>query len=106
MNGPPSNTINEVPLEVVELPNGLLLCKGTTKMAITSADTQFRELTIYFPQAMETDPVAIFSLVDGLGTGTIFGVFSQKIGHVNGTQVGIEAHNLDGAKTTDDIFCS
>jgi hypothetical protein len=71
--------MNEVSLDVVELPNGKLLCTGTAKMAILSTDNKVRALTLYLQQAMEPDPVALFSLVDGAGNGNIFGVYSFAV---------------------------
>jgi hypothetical protein len=101
--------MKEVPLEVVVLPNGMLLCTGTTKMTVPSTDTHVRGTAIYL-QAMELDPVATLSLVADQGDGTMFGIYSVKFGYVNEqtqTQIGIEAQNLKlGEPSNDDIFCS
>jgi hypothetical protein len=101
--------MKEVPLEVVVLPNGMLLCTGTAKMTVPSTDTHVRGTAIYL-QAMELDPVATFSIVADQGDGTMFGIYSLKFGYVNDrtqTQVGIEAQNLKfGEHSNADIFCS
>ena len=101
--------MKEVAREVVELPNGMLLCTGTKQMDAASGD-HVRGVDIRLPP-MRLDPVAVLSVVCSEGEGPIFGVYSVKFGYVdNETQVAVEAQNLQNGQTLDPnryhFFCS
>ncbi len=100
--------MKDIPLKVIDLGNGILMCTGTTKMAHGTSD-HVRVVEMRLPP-MLLDPVATFSIVDNKGNGTIFGVYSVKFGYVNNqaeTQVALNAQNIHKAEpSSDDFFCS
>ena len=102
--------MKEVPLDVIELPKGRLLCVGTTRMVPgQDGGDHVRQAEIRLPP-MQLDPIATVTVVPQQGVGTVFGVYSLKFGHVNGkteTQVVVHAANVQSREPSDfDFFCS
>lgn len=100
--------MREIPLNTIELPNGMLLCSGTKRMVPgTSPHTRVVEMRL---PPMQLDPVATFTIVAAEGVGTMFGIYSLKFNHVNNqgeTQVAVNAQNVEIGKGSDfNFFCS
>lgn len=101
--------MKEVPLDVIELPKGRLLCVGTNKMVPgQNGGNHVRQVEIRLPP-MQLDPVATVTVVPEQGVGTVFGIYSLKFGYVNNkteTQVVVHAANVESGVPSDfDFFC-